>query len=386
MRAMYKQSLGLAAGMVFLATPCLMSGWSSPAVAASATTYTVTDLGTLGGSFSQPIGLSNRGEVAGVSVPAEETALRGFVWENGTMTDLGTLGGPQGAGTDVNSKGQVAGWADLNIPAPPSIFNQTSVFCNPPMVPDEPAVACHAIVWQHGELTDLGTLGGLNSAAQNKGLNSRGDVVGVSEVTALDPTSPTGSPQFHAFLWRHGKMIDLGSLDGAPDSVATAINDRGQVVGISIKDSTAVDFGDGFIWQDGRMRPLGTLGGSGVAPLAINNRGQVVGLAQIPGDVTAHAFVWQQGRMIDLGTLPGDGFSEAIDITDRGQVLGTSCSSDGCRATLWDDQRVVDINTLLPRESGWQLFDASAANSRGQIVGLGLHDGLLHAYLLTPSH
>jgi probable HAF family extracellular repeat protein len=257
------------------------------------------------------------------------------------------------------------------------------------MVTDQPTVACHAFLWKNGVMTDLGTLGGQNSATENRGLNNRGQVAGAAETATVDPTSATGSLEFHAFLWRQGKMIDLGTLGGAPDSFAYAINDHGQVVGENITNVQTFmsnEAGQGFIWQDGKMRLLGTLGGTTSSPHAINNRGQVAGGSSLPGDVTQHAFLLQDGHMADLGTLPGDVFSEATAITEQGQVLGLSCSSKGCRATLWDKSTVIDLNTLISPASGWQLTDAEAENSRGQIVGGGLHNGLFRAFLLTPVH
>ncbi len=372
--------------VVAIAATTLTTPNGTTATGAS-TRYRVTDLGTLGGSFSGPLSVNNRGDVAGVSAFAGDTALRGFIWHNGQMTDLGDLGGPQTAGTQVNASGQVAGWSDLNIPANPSIFNQKEFFCNPPMVSGAPAVVCRAFLWQHGRMTDLGTLGGPNSAAENQGLNNRGQVVGVAETATVDPTSATGGLEFHAFRWQHGRMTDLGTLSGAPDSVAAAINDRGQVVGVSINNvGTFEGKGQGFIWQDGKMTDLGTLGGTTGTPHAINNRGQVVGGSALPGDATLHAFLWQDGRMTDLGTLPGDVSSEAFGITDHGQVFGVSCSNSQCRAAMWDAGTVTDLGTLISAASGWQLFDAQAGNARGQIVGDGLHNGMFRAFLLTPVH
>jgi probable HAF family extracellular repeat protein len=254
------------------------------------------------------------------------------------------------------------------------------------MVTGQPTVACHATLWQHGRLTDLGTLGGVNSAAENKGINNRGQLVGVAETATVDPTGTNGSLEFHAFLWRHGTMLDLGTLGNAPDSLASGINERGQVIGVSITNGSAFDGrnGHGFIWQKGTMTAIPTLGGSYNGPTAINNRGQVVGASSLPGDATAHAFLWQHGTLTDLGTLAGDVFSEAVDITDRGQIVGDSCLPSGnCRAVLWAHRHAIDLNTLISKSSGWQLIDAQAENERGQIVGDGLHNGQPHAYLLT---
>ena len=358
--------------------------------------YGVTDLGTLGGTFSGPIDIDTRGEVTGVSTNVGDTALRGFIWRRGVLTDLGTLGGPQGAGAGINSSGQVEGWSDLTARVGPSIFNQTSLFCNPPMVVGQPTVACRATLWENGKLTDLGTLGGQNSAGQNKGINEQGQVVGQAETAAADPTGTKGSLKFHAFVWQRetgrksqrGRMIDLGTLGNDPDSLAAGINDRGQVVGMSIKNGAAFagDNGYGFLWQHGVMTPLGTLGGEFSAPAAINNRGQVVGHASTPRNRTMHATMWYQGRTLDLGTLPGDVFSEASDITDDGQIFGISCSSAGCRATTWNASDVIDLNTQISPDSGWHLDDAQAGNLNGQIVGDGGHDGLPHAYLLDRAH
>ena len=350
--------------------------------------YQITDLGTLGGTLSVPIDLNDRGDITGVSFSAGDTALRGFLWQRGVMTDLGTLGGPQGAGAGINASKQVIGWSDLTTPARPSIFNTTSLFCNPPMAPDQPTVACHATLFEHGMLTDLGTLGGANSAGQNKGINNRGQVIGVAETATTDPTGSDGAPEFHAFLWKQGRMLDLGTLNGAPDSTASAINDRGQVTGISILNATTFtgENGEGFLWQDGKMTTLKTLGGSYSAPHAINNRGQIVGASTVSGNTTSHAAKWDHHlRVADLGTLPGDGFSEAIDITDQGQIVGVSCASPGaCRAVMWNHGMVTDLNNSIPSAAGWHLNEALAQNSRGQIIGDGIHNDQLHAYLLTP--
>jgi len=351
----------------------------------------ITDLGTLGGGFSAPIDLNDRGQLVGVSVGPGETALRGFVWNDGAMGDFGSLGGPQAAAASINSAGQIGGWSDLDVPAPPSIFNTTSMFCNPPMVEGQAPVACHAVLRDRGRLVDLGTLGGLNSAAQNKGINDGGQVVGVAETTQVDPTGTAGSHRFHAFLWQRdgqnggGHMIDLGTLGSDPNSSASGINDRGQIIGVSVANSATFngDNGRGFTWNHGRITPLKTLGGTYGLPLAINNRGDIVGLSNLAGDLNRHATLWRNGRTVDLGTLPGDGFSEATDITDTGLIVGFSCGPIGCRAVRWDGRQITDLASALAPKEQWQLLDAQAVNAQGQVVGSGQHGDLPHGYIVT---
>jgi probable HAF family extracellular repeat protein len=91
-----------------------------------------------------------------------------------------------------------------------------------------------------------------------------------------------------------------------------------------------------FLWRDGEMTDLGTLGGSFSRAESINDRGQVVGLAETATG-ESHAFVWQDGRMVDLGALTdGPGSSVATKITDRGHVIGSKTDRDGrVRAYRW---------------------------------------------------
>jgi probable HAF family extracellular repeat protein len=378
--------MGLAVGALVAAATSLGGTWVQPALAQGAGTarYVITDLGTLGGSFSGALGVNDGGQVTGFSGTPADAALRGFLWQNGRMIDIGTLGGPLSVGGDINSSGQIAAWGNLTTLAPHSIFNQESFFCSPPMAAGDATVACHAFLWDHGKKTDLGTLGGLNSTAENRGLNEAGHIVGAAETTTVDPTSPYGAPAFHAFLWRRGKMTDLGTLTGTPNSIAYAVNDLDQVVGADLADSTAFHNQVGWIWQNGRKVAVGTLGGRFSAPVALNDRGQVVGASSVSGDTAGHAFQWQRGRMTDLGVLPGDTQSQASDVANQGQIVGESCSPTQCRATLWRDDKVVDLNTAIPRGSGWDLSEADAVNARGQIVGAGLHNGEFHAFLMTP--
>jgi probable HAF family extracellular repeat protein len=137
---------------------------------------------------------------------------------------------------------------------------------------------------------------------------------------------------------------------------------------------------------------LGSLGGSGrgVGNIAfsINNKGQVVGNSDLPGDTTGHGFLWEKGKMQDLGTLPGDVVSAALFINDSGEVAGVSLDGEGApRATRWFNGAVEDLNDLVPADAPLYLLFACGINAGGQIVGQAADKmtGEPHGFLLTPS-
>jgi probable HAF family extracellular repeat protein len=220
---------------------------------------------------------------------------------------------------------------------------------------------------------DLGALGGgVNSYTHANDINAAGQVVGWSNS--------------HAFLWQNGVMTDLGTLGGSY-GYAYAINDLGQIVG---KASTADGIDHAFLltpedtdgngtpdrWfrdsnGDGRNDLMLDLGPGNVAN-DVNNVGQVVGNLG-----AGNAFRWDSGVMTDLGTLGGS--TTATAINDAGQVTGSSYRSTGERAGfLWQDDVMHDLGAPPGGFDG-----ASDINQSGQIVGGPFYLG--YASLWTPT-
>jgi probable HAF family extracellular repeat protein len=167
-------------------------------------------------------------------------------------------------------------------------------------------------------------------------------------------------------------------LPGDSDGAATAINDRGDVVGISGICDQAVGRDTArhmVLWKQGRAIDLGNIGGDiWNTPMAINEPGDVVGFANtLPGEgFNVHAFYRDHrgGPPIDLGVLPGDSTSQGLGINNHGQVVGLSCGagSGGCHAFLWQDGVMVDLDKIAPGHAS-VITDAQDINDLGQITG-----------------
>jgi probable HAF family extracellular repeat protein len=292
----------------------------------------VTDLGTLGGVNSQeqwPV-KDNRGLIVGAAetsvmdpfsedfcgfdsdagVPPTGLICSGFLWRDGEMTALPTLGfNAQAWG--VNNQGQAVGMAEQSTQLQ---------HCASPQILD-----IQAVVWgpEPAEIHTLSPLPG-DASAWAIGINDHGQVIGVSG----DCVSPNfigngGITPLHAVLWQHGTATDLKTLGGSW-AFPWAINSRGQVAGQSVTANDATT--DAFLWQDGIMTDLGVVPGDiGSFAFGLNDRGQVVGASV--SQTSARAFLWQNGVMIDLNSLvlapPGSTPLYLVfgnDINSRGEI------------------------------------------------------------------
>ncbi|MEB3340612.1 DUF3466 family protein, partial [Okeania sp.] len=318
-----------------------------------ATSYTVVDLGTLGGSESKAWAINNQGQVVG-DAETSSGEVRAFIFtdenDNGEVDaeEIQDIRGSESKARDINDRGQVVGF----LP---------------------PTSSPKAFVWD--EENGMETLSGASRSAF--GINNDGDIVGYFKVPPFN---------FHSIRWENGEAIPLNT-PLPNNSWATSINDNDQIVGYT--DVFGGVF-HAFLWNEGTINAaldLGSLdGASNTQAWSINNRGEVVGQSG------KKAFLWDSSKGIqDLGSLTtGSSASRAFGINNLTQVVGESDN----KAFLWEDtnnnqqsdpNEVVDLNELIPDDSDWTLEVARDINDAGEIVGSGSLNGETHAFLLIPE-
>ena len=297
-------------GSVFRKIVAAAAATASLAAHAIATSWTVVNLGTIGGpGLSSPQAISDNGIVVGCAAVPGDSGTRAFVYANGTMTDLAP-DAPRDSlncATAVNSNGMIAGRLGGEI-----------------------------VVWRNGSLTRLGVAGGINA------INEAGIAVGtITEASSTQP-APT-----HGFMWANGNLIML-PMDSASD-----INERNEILGSAA--NTPVLYSNGTITQ--LPVPVGHLNDGDV---------MVGGMNFMPSGGEPSPFYYDGSAHMIPGA-PCCGF--ALRVNNAMQIVG---SSEGTHGWFFDGGQTSTLDRLGGvAASGWGHLEPTAMNERGWIVGTG---------------
>ncbi|MBX3738252.1 MAG: hypothetical protein KF715_16275 [Candidatus Didemnitutus sp.] len=310
--------LGLAGSALAQTTPAIQS---------------LTALGTLGGPTSRAYAVNDAGQITGYSVDASNHQ-HAFIYSGGVMTDINPVAATGTSyGNSINNSGTVVGYAQVGATVTPFSYSG-------------------------GTATDLTSV--LGSPAYPRGINDGGMIAGGLSAAGFTfaggsvTTLPAGSTALainnagvavgsiannnftavHAASFVNGVATDLGLLSGKTNSLATAVNSSGAIVGYSYTNA----FDDvAFLYQNATLMSLGTLGGSHAKAQGINDAGDVVGFGSPPAGGTDHAFLYRDGTMYDLNTLAASflvagpvgadtvgwtSLNYAYDINNSGLIVG----------------------------------------------------------------
>lgn len=327
-----------------------------------APTWSIADLGTLGGSYSFAYAINDAGEVVGLSFTGEKQpnsanyVTHAFLYKNGKMIDLGTLnGGLHSEARAINNAGQIVGQSFTADAGPLGFF------------------------YQDGQMTVLGPNvdGAIGEA---NAINDAGEIGGLFRRAGAD-----------GFTYNHiasdGSMSYLfGSTtaEGSRTITITGINNAGQMIGNGYTYAAT----RAYLNDNGTVTDLGLLdrpsytGPHETEAIAINNQGQIVGVSK------KSAFLYSNGMMTDLGAILGAASSVATGINDSGQIVGYMAppSSQTVHAFLYSNGNLINLNELPEiKTAGWSIYRARGINNSGQIIAEGTNNnGITRAVLLTP--
>ncbi|WP_035920864.1 HAF repeat-containing protein [Frankia sp. QA3] len=317
------------------------------------------------------VDINSRGEVIGLGQESDRAWPHGIHWRGGRIERL-----PDGANVvrSINQAGQITGiegpvsrtngfvippgGALVGLPFLPSDQNESGLVVGTryPMS----NLRTVAMTWFRGHLRTLTPPAGY-AVSIATGVNERGQIAGTLE-------ADNGGSR--AALWTDGQWTVLPLPPGADKAYASDVNDRGDVVG---RTDAGLQYNP-TIWSRGRALVISDRTGEATA---ISNRGDVIGYLESSDQ--RHAFHWQGGRLTEINP-DGTGWSDAVDVTDDGLVVGNTSDNTRSRGFRWNNGRVEFLGALGGADSY-----ASAVNNRGQIVGAALlPDGQRHAARWNP--
>lgn len=316
--------------------------------------YDVQAIGSFGGT-TNPVDINESGQVVGHSQDGSGI-YRVFIYENGAMTDIGSsITTSSSYASAINDLGHIIGSAYL----PPNNSNRFYLF-------------------DGSSVTNLNELPGfpVTTSFGNAltGLNNLGQITAVRGSSSKEALflTPNGSGNYdHVVIGYPGK-----------NNWAFRLNEVGQIAGMSRYDDPA--FNAAFLYDNGALSDIGTLGGTSSSAADINEIGQIAG--QSSTGTQNHAYLYTDGTMLDLGTVGGTS-SAALGLDDLGRVVGYSYTVDYKKhAFIYTDGSMLDLNDLIPSGSDWVLEEARGINNSGQIFGVGKFNGQASAFFLEPAN
>src|SRR6266699_2359540 len=359
-----------------------------PEATKAKTQYQVSNLPSLGGTSSAGNSINNPTWAAGYSRLTGDQTRHATLWRSGVLSDLDTLGGPNSSVTwnVKNTAGVIVGISQTLTPEPLGEIWSSFFFYSGPF---RAGYINLGFVWEQalGQMRGLPNFPGGNNGFAT-GANNLRQVVGWAENGVHDGACVSPQVlQFRPAMWTLGppdQIHDLPLISGDTSGAATAINDNGQIVGISGICDQAVGrhtAKHAVLWENGTVTDVYPDAPAPWwnTPTAINQRGDIVGFAGDPAFVEGeilHAFMWtREDGIRHLKPLPNRTpkhvDSEAYGINEARQVVGVSCDADqvDCRAVILDRGNTpTDLNDLKGSYSGF-LGTAKDVNNKGEITG-----------------